>query len=69
MIVDITGTILIPGNLGNDCPGNGIKKRNVCCCDECGYMMCCMEGHNMEECQTCADKNCPHALRAEECIG
>ena len=40
MIIDITGIELIPGNNGNDCPGNGEHydkkgKRIDCCCDEC----------------------------------
>ena len=32
MIVDITGIILIPGNGGKDCPGNG--EAGDCCCDD-----------------------------------
>ena len=40
MIIDITGTILIPGNLGKDCPGNG-ENGNECCCDECNYFLYC----------------------------
>ncbi len=39
MIIDITGTILIPGNEGKDCPGNGFHEAE-CCCNECDYMMC-----------------------------
>lgn len=40
MIIDITGIELIPGNNGNDCPGNEEHydkngKRIDCCCDEC----------------------------------
>ena len=41
MIIDITGTILVPGNWGNDCPGNGTNPAIECCCDECDYMPCC----------------------------
>ncbi|MBQ1948096.1 MAG: hypothetical protein II359_05755, partial [Clostridia bacterium] len=39
-IVDVTGTVLTPGNGGRYCRGNG-KHRNIfgkrieCCCDEC----------------------------------
>ena len=67
MIVDITGTILNPGNLGKDCPGNGMTKDKngeiiECCCDECDYMLCCLEGHDEELCQTCMDTDCPRAL-------
>ena len=41
MIIDITGVILIPGNLGKDCPGNGVHKETECCCDECDYYLYC----------------------------
>lgn len=56
MIVDITGTILIPGNGGKNCPGNGLHKHPdgstiECCCDECDYMLCCYEceGFDMQK--------------------
>ena len=42
MITDITGTELIPGNCGLNCPGNGFQEEHPCCCDECDYMMCCL---------------------------
>lgn len=66
MIIDITGTILIPGNLGKDCPGNGeTKDKNgnliECCCDECDYMLCCLETHDKKSCETCDDTECPHS--------
>ena len=61
MIVDITGTILIPGNLGRDCPGNGSEDISICCCDECDYLMCCLDSHNSEECLRCNDADCPHS--------
>jgi hypothetical protein len=41
MIIDVTGTKLIPGNHGKDCPGNGEHEGIECCCDECNYMLCC----------------------------
>ena len=46
MITDITGTTLIPGNRGKDCPGNGMthdENGNLieCCCDECDFMLEC----------------------------
>ncbi len=46
MIIDVTGTILTPGNHGKDCLGNGEHFDEDgdpydLCCDECDYMMCC----------------------------
>ncbi|MCH5300905.1 MAG: hypothetical protein J1E56_06250 [Ruminococcus sp.] len=59
MIIDVTGIELIPGNKGSDCPGNGEHKDKSgnyieCCCDECDYMMCCLE----DICKTCTDYRC-----------
>ena len=39
---------LIPGNGGRDCPGNGGHydengKIIECCCDECDYLMLCVD--------------------------
>ncbi len=65
MIVDVTGTILIPGNLGQDCPGNGEGKAE-CCCDECDYMLCCLEDHDMRNCITCDDPECPRVGKVFE---
>lgn len=64
MIIDITGIELIPGNNGNDCPGNGEHydkngNRIECCCDECDYMLCCLESHGKENCKICSDSKCP----------
>ena len=59
MIVDITGTILFPGNLGIDCLGNGRNSEIACCCDECDYMMCCLPAHDKTECLECEDQDCP----------
>lgn len=61
MIIDITGTILIPGNRGKDCPGNGENDGYECCCNECDYMLCCLEEYKLEECSTCKDIYCPHS--------
>ena len=58
MIVDITGVVLLPGNRGKDCPGNG--KQNECCCDECDYMLCCF-GNTELSCESCHDQDCPRA--------
>ena len=63
MIVDITGTILIPGNCGVNCPGNGENADIVCCCDECDYLICCLETHDSGECLDCLDKDCPRTAR------
>lgn len=70
MIIDITGTELIPGNNGRDCPGNGMhsdKYGNIlpCCCDECDYMMCCTETHQAEECMYCEEVACPHISKKD----
>ena len=59
MIIDITGTILIPGKQGKDCPGNGHNNPQVCCCDECDYMICCLPTHKETDCINCKDKGCP----------
>jgi hypothetical protein len=57
MYVDITGIILIPGNHGSDCPGNGTVPDLECCCDECDYCLLCFpeldlneKNNNMESC-------------------
>jgi hypothetical protein len=68
MIIDVTGTILIPGNNGYNCFGNGEHfdesgKRIEICCDECDYYLCCMEEHDMELCKTCMDDECLHSLK------
>ena len=62
MIIDITGTILIPGNCGRDCPGNGEHEGIECCCDECDYMICCLDNHDIGSCKNCHDNDCPHAF-------
>ena len=61
MIIDITGIALIPGNCGKDCPGNWEFAGLDCCCEECDYMMCCLEDHDPAECLTCRDSACPHS--------
>ena len=60
MIIDITGVELIPGNYGNDCPGNGENPDVECCCDECDYMRCCLEPHTQDQCDNCHAPYCPH---------
>lgn len=66
MIIDVTGTILIPGNNGKDCPGNGETKDDngeiiECCCDECDYFLCCFEERSVNDCKNCLDPDCPHS--------
>ena len=56
LIKDITGTILIPGNQGRDCPGNGEDPIVECCCEECDYLLCCLGN---TECYDCKEQNCP----------
>ena len=56
MIVDITGVVLIPGNQGRECPGNGEDPNAECCCDECDYLRCC---YVSQDCEDCRDPFCP----------
>lgn len=60
MIIDATGIVLTPGNMGKDCRGNGKHYGEngdliECCCDECDYMMCCTYE---SDCRNCTDKRC-----------
>ena len=59
MILDVTGIILTPGNKGKECMGNGRVKGVECCCDECDYLMCCLDTHDPVDCIACDDKKCP----------
>ena len=59
MIIDVTGTELIPGNLGEDCLGNGKQMEIECCCDECDYLRCCIDPNWHERCKKCKDRDCP----------
>ena len=61
MITDVTGIILIPGNQGENCPGNGANPAIECCCDECDYMLCCLEDDGSDRCIQCRDRECPHS--------
>ena len=64
MVIDITRTILIPENAGQDCPGNGLNGAE-CCCDECDYMMCCFTPA-LVDCKVCKDYDCPHSPALRE---
>ncbi len=66
MIIDVTGIELIPGNKGKDCPGNGehydINGELIeCCCDECDYMICCLDSHDDSLCKNCTSARCPRS--------
>lgn len=61
MIIDMTGTTLVPGNGGRDCPGNGSCVNIECCCDECDYLQCCTESHDPLACKNCGQEACPRA--------
>ena len=63
MITDMNGIKLTPGNHGEDCNGNGKHFDNCgnlieCCCDECDYMLCCLN-ETSPDCRNCEDKDCP----------
>ena len=49
MIVDVTRTILIPGNEGKDCPANGTDPNVECCCEECDYLWCCLSREEVDD--------------------
>ena len=59
MIIDVTGVVLMPGNGGKDCLGNGEHPGIECCCDECDYMQCCLENKDNWRCIGCKDMSCP----------
>ena len=59
MIIDITGTKLTPGNIGKDCLGNGYHESIERCCDECNYLMCCIDETYPKNCVSCDDIECP----------
>ncbi len=61
MIIDVTGVLLTPEDNGENCMGNGEhydQNGNLIeiCCDECDYMLCCIEN----ACLSCKNKkDCP----------
>ncbi len=59
MITDVTGIKIIPGNYGCDCPGNGRDPETECCCEECDYMVCCLQNPELLKCSECKDEDCP----------
>ncbi|MCL2695585.1 MAG: hypothetical protein FWE69_04600 [Clostridiales bacterium] len=63
MIVDATGIELTPGNLGKACLGSGEHEGIECCCDECDYLMCCIDEDYLQECKDCQDDNCHGSIK------
>lgn len=59
MLMDATGIVLVPGNGGRDCPGNGEHNEIECCSDECDFLMCCTENPGDCLCLDCQNRNCP----------
>ena len=49
---------LRPGDCGANCITNGEHPEVECACDECDYLMCCLESHSPEECAVCKDPYC-----------
>ena len=71
MIIDDSGVILIPGNGGRDCPGNGTfcdenGQPIESCCDECDYGLCCYAPWYGNPCEECDDLHCPHSPQRRE---
>ena len=60
MIIDVTGTVVTPGNYGKECIANGFNKGIACCCEECDYLLCCIDDEWDSACKLCKDYNCPH---------
>ena len=44
-----------PSRGGRDCPG-GVSGED-CRCDECDYLLCCLE--SSRDCRCCGDPDCP----------
>ncbi len=63
MIIDITGTVLIPEKNGVKCPGNGENPEIECCCAGCDYLYCCIEAEDAA-CETCEDAYCPWSRKS-----
>ena len=67
MIIDATGIELTPGKFGEYCLGNGKhigEDGNVieCCCDECNYLLCCIDENFSQICKQCRDSDCARSL-------
>ncbi len=60
------GLVYIAGNWGLDCPAANELDENgrpsIWRCDECDYLMCCVEETPPEKCFNCMDDHCPWAV-------
>ena len=49
---------LFAGNFGKDCLGNGSHGYEICC-DECDWLMCCIDKDYPGQCAECECADCP----------
>ncbi len=56
---------LMPGNNGQDCPGNGTVWGIECLCDECDFLMCCVPEYSPNGCEGCNNKYCPRIIEGK----
>ena len=54
------GFKFVPGNFGKDCPGNGEDKSIECQCDECDFLMCCIDEDFEKYCTDCIEYECKY---------
>ncbi len=52
---------IFPGNLGKDCPYNDETNTEICLCDECDWLMCCIDAKT--DCAVCTDYTCPRKMK------
>ena len=62
---------LTPGNFGRDCLYNGMNFDNKgriieCCCDECDFLICCVENIRDEDCLGCVTAKCPNRQKVNK---
>ena len=55
----------VPGNGGRDCPGDGRHKDAFgnlieCQCDECDFLLCCIDDDFEKDCTDCREYECKH---------
>ena len=56
---------LIPGNEGKDCPGNGTVQGIEIQCDECDFLMCCIQEYSPNGCEGCNIDYCPGIIEGK----
>jgi len=71
MYIEVDRIMLVPGNYGKDCPGNGLHKDSngniiECLCDECDFLLCCTEENYKEACEGCPETECPRLWEISE---